>query len=319
MLPDAAGIWPTSKVEAYKYTDLSRLGKLTLPDGSLTSRCSAPQSGELLTLSGTQTVTLEHLIAPGRSAGQLLIEIAAQADITLIESHTSTQPGLALAQQALRITLQGNARLTHIRTQALDLSAIHLSTTQVTLGRDSQYKQVALTTGAELSRHELHLNLQATGSRAELYALQLLRGQQHGDITTTIAHNQPHTSSVQLIKNVLDEQARGVYQGGIRVAPHAQKTDGQQQSRALLLSPHAEMNTKPELEIFADDVKCSHGAAIGALDEQALFYLRARGLPLAAARALLIDGFVTDILDYAPEAVRETLQAHAHTWLEHKA
>jgi Fe-S cluster assembly protein SufD len=142
------------------------------------------------------------------------------------------------------------------------------------------------------------------------------RARQHIDNTTTIDHVQPETTSREVYKGVLDNYARGVFQGRILVRPGAQKADGHQTSRALLLSEGAEIDTKPQLEIYADDVKCSHGAAAGALDEDALFYLRSRGVPQDEARQLLVAAFVHDVIDeIANEPVRECFRRAAAGWV----
>jgi Fe-S cluster assembly protein SufD len=153
-----------------------------------------------------------------------------------------------------------------------------------------------------------------------LNAAQLLGGRQHGDVTTVVAHDAPRCASRQAVKNVLTGRARGVFQGRIEVARVAQKTDGYQMSQALLLSPDAEIDCKPELEIFADDVKCSHGATIGELDEDQLFYLRARGIPAAEARSMLIRAFLNDALDAVTNpAARGVLERAVDGWWARQA
>jgi Fe-S cluster assembly protein SufD len=306
MLPE----WPTSKVEAYKYTDLSKVGALALPIGEITWQGQWPS----LLKDNTNIIATYPAV---RAASQHKVVVPRGTEVALIETLHSATAGVGVAHQQLTIELEAGARLTHIRRQAIDKGAFHWGQTTVRLARDAHYQQVVLTTGAALARHELTVELNEAGAEFELLALQLLGAGQHGDITTTVRHNAPHTRSNQLIKNVLTADARGVYQGGIRVAPVAQKTDGQQQSRALLLSPQAEMNTKPELEIFADDVSCSHGAATGALDEAQLFYLQSRGVPLAQARALLISGFAADVFAGVKQAeLRAPLEQEAATWLQ---
>ncbi len=153
-----------------------------------------------------------------------------------------------------------------------------------------------------------------------LNGAQLLGGQQHGDITTVVAHDAPSCASRQTVKNVLTDRARGVFQGRIEVARVAQKTDGYQMNQALLLSPHAEIDCKPQLEIYADDVKCSHGATVGELDADQLFYLRSRGIPDEAARAILVRAFLAEAMDpIAHEGARALLEGAIEAWWERQA
>ena len=160
--------------------------------------------------------------------------------------------------------------------------AFHLATIYADVQAGGFYDAFTLSLGAKVSRAEFHARLLGAGAVVHLNAAQLLGRSQHGDITTVVAHDAPRCSSRQAVKNVLTGHARGVFQGRIEVARVAQKTDGYQMSQALLLSPDAEINCKPELQIYADDVKCSHGATIGELDEDQLFYLRAARHPGSA-------------------------------------
>jgi Fe-S cluster assembly protein SufD len=172
-----------------------------------------------------------------------------------------------------------------------------------------------LTVGARLSRTEVHANLVGAGAIAHLNAAQLLTGTQHADFTSVVGHLAPHGTSRQTVKNVLAGRSRGVFQGKIEVARQAQKTDGYQMNQALLLSPDAEVDSKPELEIFADDVKCSHGATVGELDAEQMFYLRSRGVPDAEARAMLVRAFLVEALDaVTDETIRSRLESAVEAW-----
>jgi len=149
---------------------------------------------------------------------------------------------------------------------------------------------------------------------------QLLTGNQHADFSSIVRHDAPNCTSRQTVKNVLNGRSRGVFQGRIEVARDAQKTDGYQMNQALLLSPDAEIDSKPELEIFADDVKCSHGATVGELDAEQLFYLRSRGVPEDAARAILVRAFLTGALDLVTDdAIRSELEQRVDAWWERQA
>jgi Fe-S cluster assembly protein SufD len=166
----------------------------------------------------------------------------------------------------------------------------------------------------------VHARLAGTKGITHLNGAQLLGGDQHADFTTVVRHDAPSTTSRQTVKNVLAGRSQGVFQGRIEVARVAQKTDGYQMNQALLLSPEAEIDTKPELEIFADDVKCSHGATVGELDAEQLFYLRSRGIPDVEARSMLVRAFLADSLDAVTnEAVREELDRAVEGWWEKQA
>lgn len=197
----------------------------------------------------------------------------------------------------LHSTIGEGAKLSLLRLQNMDIThGMMLGLTSLALARNSTVQTFTVSSGARLARIEDHIYLKGTDSNIQTTTLMLLKERQHGDITSLIHHDAEQTTSTQECRTVLADDTTGVFQGLIKVSPHAQKTDGRQMSRALLLSPSATMNTKPELEIFADDVKCSHGAAIGALDDQMLFYLRARGIPDQLARQLLIEAFICEPL-----------------------
>ena len=177
------------------------------------------------------------------------------------------------------------------------------------------YDSFALILGAKLARMEVHARLAGPNAAAHLNAAQLLGASQHADFTTIVRHDAPNTASRQTVKNVLTGRSRGVFQGKIEVARVAQKTDGYQMNQALLLSANAEMDSKPQLEIYADDVKCSHGATVGALDADQLFYLRSRGVPEAEARAILVRAFLSEALDsISHEGARAAMEAAIAAW-----
>jgi Fe-S cluster assembly protein SufD len=243
-----------------------------------------------------------HRITLGKGAKLTLIEIA-------------TGQGVYWHNPVTDIALHENARLQHYRLQDESLGAFHLATIRTKIAASAAYESFSLVQGAKLSRAEFHPSLLGPNASAHLNAAQLLRGGQLADFTTVVAHDAPNCSSRQVVKSVLDGHARGVFQGRIEVARAAQKTDGYQMNQALLLSADAEMDIKPELEIFADDVKCSHGATIGALDPEQIFYLRSRGIPEAQARAMLIRAFLQEALEpVTHEAARGLFEAAIEKW-----
>lgn len=184
----------------------------------------------------------------------------------------------------------------HVTLQLEGADAVSLGTVYADVAREGVYESFALGLGGLLSRHEVHARLGASRATVHVNGVQRLNATQLGDMTSIITHAAPDCVSRQTVRNVLDGHARGVFQGKVLVERIAQKTDGYQMNQALLLSPDAEIDAKPELEIYADDVRCSHGATVGALDEEQLFYLRSRGVPERLARQMLIEAFLDETL-----------------------
>jgi Fe-S cluster assembly protein SufD len=208
----------------------------------------------------------------------------------------------------LEIVLGQNARLEHVRLSPAS-GAVQVEEIAMTLARDAHYRGHFANFGAKLSRTELEIALEGDGAEAHLSGVSVLSGSQHADVTTRVTHAVGHTQSTQLFKNVAGGNARAVYQGKVTVAHGANGSDSRQTAKALLLGGRAEADLKPELEIFADDVKCAHGAAVGDLDGDSLFYLRARGIPEQEARHLLFHAFLDDaLMDIANIDLRETVR-----------
>ncbi len=240
---------------------------------------------------------------------------AANGDRGGVERHCGTHA--CAATMARRIRLADGARLRHVKVQDESQEAFHLADSAVEIGRDASYERFILSVGARLARDEVHTALNGQGSSVRLLGAYAGRGQQHLDHTTHIDHAVPNTTSHEVYKGVLDDRSRGVFQGGIRVMQDAQKTAGHQLNKALLLSRRAEIDSKPALEIYADDVICSHGATAGEIDEDALFYLRARGIDAEAAKNLLVQAFLDEVFDgIADETLRERLKQRVHAALQ---
>jgi Fe-S cluster assembly protein SufD len=246
------------------------------------------------------------------------IRLGNGARLTLVE--ISVGQGTYLLNTVAEIHVAEGAALTHIRLQDEAATAFHVSTTYADVEAAATYDSFTLNLGARLSRTEVHAQLTGKGGAAHLNAAQLLAGSQHADFTSVVGHTAPGCQSRQTVKNVLAGKSRGVFQGKIEVARQAQKTDGYQMNQALLLSPDAEVDSKPELEIFADDVKCSHGATVGELDAEQMFYLRSRGVPEAEARSILVRAFLAEALDaVADETIRARLETAVDGWWERQA
>ncbi|HVC63747.1 MAG TPA: Fe-S cluster assembly protein SufD [Acetobacteraceae bacterium] len=246
------------------------------------------------------------------------VRLAPGATLTMLE--TSLGNGTYLHAPVTELHVAAGATLTHIRHQDESTAAFHLSTLYAEIAENGTYDSFTLNLGARMARNEVHARLAGSGATTHLNAAQLLSGNQHADFTTVVRHDAPHGTSRQTVKNVLAGRSRGVFQGRIEVARHAQKTDGYQMSQSLLLSPDAEIDTKPELEIFADDVKCSHGATVGELDAEQLFYLRSRGIPDAEARSMLVRAFLAEALDaVSHDAARTVLESAVEGWWQRQA
>jgi Fe-S cluster assembly protein SufD len=254
-------------------------------------------------------VEILSLVSPGVSAHpRHRIRLGAGATLTLIES--SRAGAGALHNPVFDIALAPGARLTHVRIVEDDATAFHLAAIHADVAAGATYDAFTLHLGGRIARVEKHVQLAGAGAAAHLNGAQIVSGARLADITIALDHAAPGCTSRQVVKTVLGQGARGVFQGRILVRPAAQKTDGFQMNQALLLAPDAEMDSKPQLEIYADDVKCSHGATVGALDAEALFFLRSRGIPAAEARAMLIDAFLREAVETIGEATaREVVTA----------
>lgn len=247
-----------------------------------------------------------------------LIKVDAKAKVTLVESFVGAQGAKTYQSHDTMVLWIGDgSEVQHVRLMEDAIDAANISTAIVTVGSNCQFNTFSLTSGGAVSRYQSFITLAGENTSLTTNGVNLLRGQQHGDCTFVIEHAVPNCTSREVFRAVLDERARSVFQGRIVVKPDAQKTDGKMMTRALLLSDEAEVDNKPELEIFADDVACGHGATIGALDESLLFYLRARGLPEYEAQALLIQAFVGETLEsIADDRLRDVATAATVRWLE---
>ncbi|MDR6660949.1 Fe-S cluster assembly protein SufD [Tardiphaga robiniae] len=250
-----------------------------------------------------------------------LVRIGNRARVTLVESFVATESAKAYqAHDAVVIWIGDDSDLQHVRVMEDAGDAANIATAIVTIGARTKFNTFSLTTGGGVSRYQSFITLAGVDSELSTNSVHLLRDKQHGDCTFVIEHAAPNCLSRELFRAVLDDRAHSVFQGRINVHQIAQKTDGKMMSRALLLSDEAEIDNKPELEIFADDVQCGHGATIGALDDSLLFYLRARGLPEKAAQALLIQAFVGEALEsIVNDDLRDVAISAAERWLESRA
>ncbi len=250
-------------------------------------------------------------------ATRSLVKIGNDAHATLVESFVAADGARAYqSHDSIVVWIGDRTEVQHVRLMEDALDAANITTAIFTLGAKTKLNAFNLTNGAKLSRYQGFITFAGEGSELTTNGVNLLGGQRHGDTTLLVDHAVPCCMSREVFRAVLDDCAHSVFQGRIIVRPDAQKTDGKMMTRALLLSDEAEADNKPELEIFADDVSCGHGATTGALDESLLFYLRARGLPEKEAQALLITAFVGEAIEsIVNDDLRNFAVAAAERWL----
>jgi Fe-S cluster assembly protein SufD len=257
----------------------------------------------------------EPTVAHPRSL--IVFEDGAQA--SLVEQYLGSG-GTSWTNVVSEMVLGENAVVDAYRVQREREDAFHTATSQSRQGRSSVYSSVVFAFGSRLSRHDITATLDGEGAECTLNGLSVLRGEQHVDHHTTLEHAKPHCPSWEVFNGVFDDRSRGVFTGRIIVQPGAQRTDSKQTNNNLLLSEEARADSQPQLEIYADDVKCTHGATLGPIDSKALFYLRSRGLDLEAARNLLTYGFGAEVLNsVSVEPLREQLDTLLQRRLEEGA
>jgi Fe-S cluster assembly protein SufD len=268
----------------------------------------------------TQPLHVVHIASGGVPAATFtrsLLRIGRSAGATLVESHIAAE-GATVYQthDSLLVAIGDNARLDHVRLIEDSREAFNISSSVVKLGAHAHFNTFGLTSGAAVSRYQATIAFAGEGSKVETNGVNLLNGRQHADTTLLMDHAVPNCASREIFRSVVGDRGHSVFQGRIIVQPKAQKTDAKMMTRALLLSDEAEADNKPELEIFADDVTCGHGATTGALDESLLFYLRARGLSEKEAQALLIQAFVGEAIEsIVDDNLRELAISAAQRWL----
>jgi len=257
-----------------------------------------------------------HLSAAAYTRSYFTIGVGARA--TLLESFVAADGVRSYqANDAIITGIGDDADLQHVRLMADAPDAVNISTAIVTVGAKARFSTFNMTSGGGVSRYQGYITVAGEGAEVSANGVNLLKGSQHADTTLFMDHAVPNCSSREIFRAVVDDRGHSVFQGRIMVRPKAQKTDAKMMTRALLLSDEAEADNKPELEIFADDVTCGHGATSGALDESLLFYLRARGLPESEAQGLLIQAFVGEAIEtIADDGLRELAAAAALRWLE---
>jgi Fe-S cluster assembly protein SufD len=249
-----------------------------------------------------------------------LVSVGKGAQLSVIESHESANGVDNQANHALDVSVADDGRLDHVKVGREGDRALHIASLIVEIGANAHLNDFTFTAGGAVTRNQIALRLNGSETHAAVRGASLLKDRQHADNTLVVDHAVGHCESRELFKAVLDGESRSVFQGKIIVQPHAQKTDAKMATHALLLSEDAEADAKPELEIFADDVVCGHGATAGALDDDLLFYLKARGIPQKEAEALMVEAFVGEaVQEIDNDVLREVLMEVARSWLKARA
>jgi len=258
-------------------------------------------------------IELQNVQTGGQVHVRLPVRVGAGAKATIVERQTGE--GAALVSSVGNLLIGDEAEVLYLIVQDQDDSATHLAQFNAHLGRNSKLSLFIMNAGGKLVRQEVRVSAAGEGSSFRLRGVNLLAGDTHTDVTMMLDHAAPHTDSTEIIRNVVTGRARGVFQGQIKVAKDAQKTDAKMACNTLLLSDDGEFSTKPELEIFADDVACGHGATMTEIDRNHLFYLMARGIDEKTARGLLVRAFLAEVIEeLEDEAVVDTLEEKLAAW-----
>lgn len=262
-------------------------------------------------------IELQLVQAGGFVNNRIVTSFGAGARATVIERYIAQGQGQAMVSAVSDINLAEGAEVVWIVVQAEGENDTHLGQVRVRFAKDAKLKLYVINAGGKLVREDLMIDVEGEGADLTLRGINLLGGQSHTDVTLMLGHNVPNTGSSEIMRNVVFDRARGVFQGQIRVAPDAQKTDAKMACNTLLLSEEAEFSVKPELEIFADDVVCGHGATVADIDHNHLFYLSSRGIPEKQARALLVQAFVQETVEeLEDETLIDALESLIQAWLE---
>ena len=265
-------------------------------------------------------VELQVVHGAGQIHSRIPARFGAGSKATVIERHLAEGEGEAFVSSISDIVVEDGAEATWILVQQQGAKDTHLGQLRVKVGADAKLRLFVINAGGKLVRQELRVDCEGENSELIIRGVNLLGGETHTDVTLVLGHNVPNNASTEIFRNVAFDRAKGVFQGMIRVKPDAQKTDARMACNTLLMSDDAEFAAKPELEIFADDVQCGHGATVADIDDNHLYYLMARGVPKAKARAMLVNAFVAEIVEELEEEnLVEALEQIISNWLEQHA
>ncbi|WP_202354692.1 Fe-S cluster assembly protein SufD [Mesorhizobium sp. 113-3-3] len=258
-------------------------------------------------------VELQNLQAGGQTHVRLAVRVGAAAKAVIVERQAGD--GAALVSSVSQLVLGEGAEVTWLIVQEQPETATHLAQFKAHIGKNAKLTLFVMNAGGKLVRQEVMVKTTGEGADFKLRGINLLAGDTHSDVTMVLDHAVPHTTSTEIIRNVVTGKARGVFQGRINVHQYAQKTNAKMACNTLLLSDDGEFSTKPELEIFADDVVCGHGATVTEIDHDHLFYLMARGVDEKSARGLLVKAFVAEVIEELDdETIVEALEARLDDW-----
>jgi Fe-S cluster assembly protein SufD len=302
----------------------THLGKLApISDVAVALNTALMGDGAVIRIAAGATIERPiHLLfvaseKPAATFVRSLVVVEQGARAMLIESHEGPAGSDYQVNAAIEIFVGDGAHVDHVKIIGEGTDALHVSTLAAAIGAKARFNTFTFTAGGAVVRNQLFLRFDGEDTVAGIRGATLIKGRQHADTTVVADHVAQRCQSREVFKSVLDGEAHGVFQGRIIVRPHAQKTDAKMMTRALLLSERAEADNKPELEIFADDVQCGHGATAGALDDELKFYLMARGIPKPEAEALLIRAFLGEAIDGIEHAgLREALMDAVAAWLK---
>lgn len=265
-------------------------------------------------------IEIQAIHGGGQVHNRFPVRFGAGAKATVIERHLAATQDGAFVSSISDITVDDGAEVTWILLQQQGATDTHLGQLRIRMGADAKLRLFLVNAGGKLVRQELRIDVEGEGSDLIVRGVNLLGGETHTDITMVLGHNVPNTTSTEVFRNVVFDRAKGIFQGMIRVAPDAQKTDAKMACNTLLMSDDGEFSAKPELEIFADDVQCGHGATVADISDTHLYYLMARGIPKAKARAMLVNAFVAEIVEeLEDEQLVEALETIISNWLENHA
>lgn len=324
-----AGVTARSLAEALTQAPDEIAAALALPevardDSALMLNAAFAQDGVVVEVApGTELSQPILLLALGSGRSEVaifsrtLVKIGAGAKVTVVELHESVGPAPAQINHAISFAIADGAEVEHVRLVTRQRAeTVQVQSLLAEIGAHCSFASVALAAGCGVLRQQSFLRYAGEHSRAALRGINLLRKQEHSDVTLVMDHAAAHGESRELFKNIIEGEGTGVFQGKVIVRPHSQKTDGGMKSHALLLNDGATMFNKPELEIFADDVVCGHGATVAQMDGEQLFYLMARGLPRPQAEALVLAAFAGEVTEFvSDEAVREIVGREIEAWL----
>jgi Fe-S cluster assembly protein SufD len=325
---EATGLEVAALGRALASAPASDIDSLTRAEGSgavVALNAAFMTDGAIVRVANKAVVEKPLLVVFVRTGGERqsvavrnVISVGAGATATIIEAHV-VLPGATKDAQSnalSEVAVGDGATLNHVKVAVDEGHCFHLSNWDIRLGADANYRGFQFSSGLGLARNEVNVLYQGEGGKLDLSGAYLVRGHEHVDTTLVVDHAVPRCDSRELFKGVLDGHGRGVFQGKVIVRPDAQKTDGKQMSQALMLSEDAEFDSKPELEIFADDVVCGHGTTSAELDPDLLFYCRSRGIPESEARALMIESFIGEAIDKVENAdLHAALMTLATNWL----